>query len=151
MVSEIDRIARMLEKTFDRQPWYGSSIMEILQQVSPSARDARTGNAHTIIELVLHMTSWRKFVIHRLQGDDAFQITEDLNFPKPGAWDDAVADLKAIQAELIAAIKSFPENRLGELVPSSTYKFTFYTLLHGIIQHDVYHLGQIAYISSSLK
>ncbi|HRI78995.1 MAG TPA: DinB family protein [Cyclobacteriaceae bacterium] len=151
MTSETERIARLLEKTFDRQPWYGSSVMEILQKVSPEARATRTGKSHTIIELVLHMTSWRKFVIHRLRGDDAFQVSEDLNFPKAGAWEDAVAELKATQAELIAAIKSFPEERLGELVPSSSFKYTYYTLLHGIIQHDVYHIGQIAFINSGLK
>ena len=151
MVSETDRIARLLDKTFDRQPWYGSSIMEMLQQLSPAMLDMHQGKAHSIIELVLHMTAWRKFVIHRLKGDDSFQIEGDLNFPKPGTWENVVADLKATQTELMSAIQSFPENRLSELVPSSTFKYTYYTLLHGIIQHDIYHLGQIAYIKSSLN
>lgn len=151
MVSETDRIARLLEKTFDRQPWYGSSIMDTLQQLSPAIVDMHQGKAHSVIELILHMTAWRKFVIHRLSGDDSFQISDDLNFPKPSTWEGAVADLKASQEELISAIQSFPENRLSELVPSSAFQYTYYTLLHGIIQHDIYHLGQIAYINSSFK
>ena len=97
------------------------------------------------------MTSWRKFVIKRLEGDTTFEITESLNFPKAGSWEEAMKHLKESQQALVDAVKSFPENRLEELVPNSSHKYTFYTLLHGIIQHDVYHLGQIAYIRKMLS
>ena len=35
----------------------------------------------------------------------------------------------------------FPEARLDELVAGQ--RFNFYFLLHGIVQHNVYHAGQI--------
>jgi uncharacterized damage-inducible protein DinB len=143
-MSEIDRIVRLLEKTFDKQPWYGSSIVEILSRVDPEQSTVRQGETHSIIELVLHMTSWRKFATQRLMGNAEFEVTDEANFPNPTNWKDALDQLHQSQEALLAAVKQFPENRLIELVPSKILKYTYYTLLHGIIQHDVYHLGQIA-------
>ncbi len=143
-MNEIDRIVRLLEKTFDKQPWYGSCIIEILSRVDSEQAIFRQGDSHSIIELVMHLISWRKFVTQRLMGDAEFEITDELNFPKPTNWKDALDQLHQSQELLVAAVKQFPENRLTELVPSKTLKYTYYTLLHGIIQHDIYHLGQIS-------
>jgi uncharacterized damage-inducible protein DinB len=143
-MTEIDRIARLLEKTFDKQPWYGCSIMEILSRVESEQSTMRQGDTHSISELVLHMASWRKFATQRLMGDAEFEVTDEANFPMATTWKDALAQLHQSQEALLAAVKQFPENRLAELVPSKTLKYTYYTLLHGIIQHDVYHLGQMA-------
>jgi uncharacterized damage-inducible protein DinB len=145
-MTEIDRIARLLEKTFDKQPWYGCSITEILSRVNEQTASANHGQPHTITQLVLHMATWRKFATHRLLGDTEFDVTDEANFPTPTTWADAVNTLHQSQEELVKAVKQFPVDRLNELVPSKRQKYTFYTLLHGIIQHDVYHLGQIALI-----
>lgn len=151
MVSEIDRITRLLEKTFDKQPWYGNSIMATLKGLTPTQASQKIGPGHSIIELVLHMTSWRAFATHRLLGDNTFEVSEDLNFPKPGTWEEALIKLQQSQKELIDAAKNFPEERLSELVPSNTQRYTYYTLLHGIAQHDIYHLGQMAYIKRAVS
>jgi len=155
MATESERIARLLEKTFDKQPWYGSSVIDILKQVDPSIANKRVGKAHTIIELVLHMTTWRTYVIKKLSGDNDFKVTDELNFPKPStlpdAWARAVKSLEENQLEMLAAIKKFPEEKLGELVPAASHKYTWYTLLHGIIDHDIYHVGQIAILQKALQ
>lgn len=148
MATEIERITRLLEKTFDKQPWYGPSIMEVLQ-MDPATAESRYGTAHTIIELVRHMTSWRVFVTKRLQGDNGYEVSDELNFPKMGTWEEALRNLQRSQQALVEATKKFPEGRLGELVPYKTNKYTYYTILHGIISHDIYHLGQISYIKKS--
>jgi uncharacterized damage-inducible protein DinB len=150
MATETERIVRLLEKTFDKHPWYGSSIMEVLD-MDPAIAIKRIGNGHTIIELVRHMTSWRMFATKRLQGDDAFEITEEMNFPKTGTWEEALMNLRNSQSDLVGAAKNFPEGRYGELVPSKSQKYTYYTLLHGVLHHDIYHLGQIAYIRKSVS
>ena len=55
----------------------------------------------------------------------------------------------AVRPEDAEAIKDFPEQNLyipindaREQVPGAGT--TYYELLHGIVQHDVYHAGQIA-------
>ncbi|HEY5823850.1 MAG TPA: DinB family protein [Cyclobacteriaceae bacterium] len=150
MINEIDRIIRMLEKNFNKQPWYGSSIIEILKDIDSEVVSRKINDTHSIIELVLHMASWRTFAAKRLMGDDQFQVSEENNFPKPGTWEEAMKKLNESQRELIAAAKKFPEEKLGDLCPSNVHKYTYYTLLHGITQHDVYHLGQIALLRKVL-
>jgi uncharacterized damage-inducible protein DinB len=150
MSGEIDRIVRMVEKTFDKYPWFGPSMMDVISKTTSQTANARAGAAHNIIELVLHMTSWRTFATKRLEGDNTYEVSDDLNFPQPGTWEDAMTALDESQAKLIVAMKQFPESRLAELVPSKTQKYTYYTLMHGIIQHDIYHLGQIAILKKAL-
>lgn len=89
-MTEIDRITRLLEKTFDRQPWYGSSVMEILKTVNPLIVNQRIGETHSIAELVEHMISWRTFATKRLQGDAAFQVNDATNFPVSHSWEDTL-------------------------------------------------------------
>jgi uncharacterized damage-inducible protein DinB len=74
-----------------------------------------------------------------------------LNFPKPTTWIQALEHLHQSHAELMTVVKQFPTDRLNELVPSNRFKYTYYTLLHGIAQHDVYHLGQIALMKKLVK
>jgi len=150
MATEIDRISRMLEKTFDKHPWYGPSVMSILSSVTSKEASCRVGQSHSIIELVLHMTSWRAFATSRLLGDNNFQVSDEANFPAPASWDEAMKKLGQSQAALLAAVKGFPESKLGDLVPNGTNKYTYYTLLHGILQHDIYHIGQIQLILKSM-
>src|SRR6478736_9227567 len=99
MATEIDRIVRVIEKTFDKQPWYGSPIMEILKDIPSEITSKKIGQTHSIIELVLHMASWRTFVTKRLKGDEEFQVSEENNFPKPGTWEDALKKLNESQRE----------------------------------------------------
>ena len=153
MKTEIDRIKSQLEKAFNKQPWYGTSVMGILKDVDASIVHRKLG-PHSIIILLKHMTIWRQYVIHKLQGNDDFKVTDELNFPDPPvvpqAWPDALKELQASQRDLLKAIAKFPNKRLDELVPAASHKYTWYTLLHGIIQHDIYHLGQIALLRKSL-
>ncbi len=151
MATEMERIIRMLEKTFDKHPWYGPSVMDILSEVTKTEASRRVGQSHSIIELVLHMTSWRTFAIQRLRGDNDFEVSDDSNFPEPTSWDEALKKLKQSQAALVAAAREFSESKLGDLVPSSSHKYTYYTLLHGIIQHDIYHIGQVQLIRKSAE
>jgi uncharacterized damage-inducible protein DinB len=150
MNEETVRISRMIEKTWDKSPWYGPSIKSTLLEITAKEADLRAGQSHSIIELVLHMASWREFVVSRLRGDNEFKVTETDNFPAPGPWEDAMKKLEQSQRELLEAAKEFPDARLGELVPHASHKYTFYTLLHGILQHDIYHIGQIQLIRKSV-
>lgn len=142
MKSETRTISQLLQHSFEKVPWYGPSVMETLRDISPSMVEKKIGRSHSIIELVLHMTSWRVFVAEHLNGNDTYEVSDEMNFPKPGSWTGAVVALKQSQARLLEAIDRFPEERLDEVVPSRPYKFR--VMLHGIVQHDIYHTGQIS-------
>ena len=149
MNTETSRVVRLIEKTFEKSPWYGPSMMDVLSEVSEDQARLRVGQTHSILELVLHMTSWRIFTTRRLQGDNEFEVDNQSNFPTEGKWTEALAELKESQTELLVAARAFPDGRLGDLVPSKVHKYTYHTLLHGIVHHDIYHLGQIQLIKKS--
>lgn len=150
-MKETERIIRLLKKTFEKGAWYGPSVKEVLDQLHEGSADKRLQNTHSIAELINHMTAWRTFVIHKINGDPDYQVDDERNFPDSSDWKKAIAGLEKSQQELINAIQLLPDSRLGELVPHVQYRYTFYTLLHGIIHHDIYHLGQIQLINKAVR
>ena len=60
----------------------------------------------------------------------------------PDAWKAALSRLFQAKDEIAAAIEKFSDARLSEIVPGR--KYDFYFLFHGIVQHSLYHAGQIA-------
>lgn len=146
----IGRIANMLNSTFHGGAWHGPSVLESTKGLSPREASYKTPTIHTIAELVYHMTSWRLFVIKRLQGDNKYIIDDEKkNFgsaPKVDAFEleTLLMELSLSQDELLTELNKKDDKFLDEIVPGSEY--SFYTLIHGIIQHDVYHTAQIILI-----
>ena len=135
------KIKDSLQKSFHGPAWHGPSVMEVLTDPTPNNVSQKISDSHSIIELVLHMAAWRDFVVKRLQGNDKFEVSDEANFPKGTDWKLALTTLQQSQKDLMSAIDQFPDEKLQEIVPTRNYDF--YTMLHGIIQHDIYHTGQI--------
>ena len=148
--SEAVRIADQLRRAFDGEAWHGDSLFEILEGVTAARAAARPiAGAHTIWELVLHVAAWDGAVLQRL-GGLAVELSDAENFPpvrdtSEGAWRAALARVRRGHEELVAAVASLPDSRLDDMVPGKegTY-YTFYYMLHGVVQHELYHAGQIA-------
>jgi uncharacterized damage-inducible protein DinB len=145
---ELQRIIGLLQNSFNGPAWHGPAVMEVLTTVTPKTATQNISTSHSIIELVLHMATWRNFVSKRLRGDDKFEVSDEENFPKGKDWTAALKALQLSQDELIKAISQFPEEKLAKIVPTRTYNF--YAMLHGIIQHDIYHTGQIVLLMKNV-
>ncbi|HSZ61328.1 MAG TPA: DinB family protein [Terriglobales bacterium] len=149
-MTEAARIADQLRRAFEGDAWHGDCLLEILKGVSAERAAARPiKNAHTIWELVLHIAAWDGAVRRRM-GGVAVTLTDAENFPavtdkSEAAWGKALAGLRRAHEELIAAVSALPDSRLCELVPGKEgAHYTFYYMLHGVVQHELYHAGQIA-------
>jgi len=145
--TEVQKIINTLKHTFEKDAWHGPSVKEALAGIPADAVHIRVGDSHSIIELVTHMTAWRNYVTEKLKGKDTFELTDEQNFPKEIDWSIALANLEQSQHELIKALEDTPDERLQDVVPNR--KFKFYTMLHGIIHHDLYHTGQIVLLKKS--
>jgi uncharacterized damage-inducible protein DinB len=152
--SEIERIADELDREHTGDPWHGSPLMEILRGVTVREAARRPiPDAHSILELVLHVTAWKNEVRRRLSGAPAGDPQEG-DWPDAGdaseeRWHAALAALESAHRELVAAVRSLPETALYRPTNDPRDRptgagVTHYVLLHGIVQHDVYHAGQIA-------
>jgi hypothetical protein len=58
-------------------------------------------------------------------------------------------ELKTIHEKIITILETKEDGFLKEMVPNLDFNFRF--LLNGLIQHNIYHLGQVAYIHKLLK
>src|SRR5687767_9015391 len=125
MKTETQKMSSLLKRTFEKGAWHGPSVKEVLQTVTTATAMNKLPNTHSIIELVAHMTAWRKFVTQKLKGNDVYKVTEDLNFPVATEWLKVVQDLESSQSELLVAVEGFPIEKLSELVPHPTHKYTF--------------------------
>lgn len=144
-MAKAQRISELLRSTFDGEAWYGPSVMSVLKDISPEQVFNKIGESNSIIELVEHMTAWRNFTIKKLQGDVSFDIkTDEMNFPQSKDWNKSLEGLKESQHKLLGLLEDLPDERLVAFVEGR--KYSFQVLLHGIIQHDIYHLGQIQLI-----
>ena len=149
METEIKRIVSLLEQTFERGAWHGPSVKEALENISEAQALKRLPDTHSIIELVAHMTSWRMYVVRKLAGDESYKVKEEDNFPTSSDWSACLLNLSESQRQLIAGLLSSTEGKLYQQVPGQKGPLTFYTLLHSIIHHDLYHAGQIILIKKA--
>ena len=72
MVAEVNQGGDLVERVVEGDPWHGPNVVALLDGVS--ARDAAAEvvpGAHSIWQLVLHMTGWTREVRARLEGEAA--------------------------------------------------------------------------------
>ena len=155
-MSEIERILDQLKRAFEGNAWHGSSVQEVLTGVSAEQAHARPlANAHSIWELVRHIAVWEDVGRRRLSGDRAqIEISSPQDWPPPentseAAWEQAKEALNRGHQALVEAIARTPESRLDE--PIFEGMSTVYVTMHGVIQHDLYHAGQIAMLKKAVR
>lgn len=156
MQREIDRVIDQLQREHSGDPWHGSPLRQLVAGLTCEVAAAHPiRHVHSVWEIVLHMTAWKNEVRRRLSGAPAGLPEEgdwpDVPSPTADAWAQAVTRLEKAHDALVAAIKSVPESKLFEPTNDPRNRETgsgvsYYVLLHGIVQHDVYHAGQIAIV-----
>ena len=153
-MTEIERIVDQLNRAFVGEAWHGPAVMEILAGITPQQAAAHPiAGAHSIWELVLHITAWTNAVLRRLQGDPA-RLTDAEDFPAvttsdERAWEQARETIKQAHDELRSAILLIEDSRLDR--PIIEGMSSVYVNLHGVIQHSLYHAGQIALLKKAFS
>jgi uncharacterized damage-inducible protein DinB len=151
-MSEVEFIANQLKAAFDGEAWHGPALMEVLDGVDAETAAARPiPAAHSIWELVLHLTTWERVISRRIQGEE-FLPSDEENFPQvrqatDAAWREAIKSLRATHADLIQVVFAMKKSQLNERVPGKKYDLRF--MLTGAVQHAAYHGGQIALLKKA--
>jgi len=149
-MTETFRLADQIRRAFEGNAWHGDSLLELMAGVNAATAAAKPiKDAHSIWELLLHIAAWDD-AVRRRTGGIAVTVTDEENFPavndvSEAAWRQAVESVKQTHNELIKAVAAFPDSRLQEQVPGKTQNYyNFYYMFSGIVQHELYHAGQIA-------
>ena len=149
-------LAEQLKEAYEGEPWFGKSALTLLNETTPEMALQQPTGQHSILELVWHMANWRAFTINRIRKDDSVAVqqfeTDDwrqLDHSNAGLWQQGVDLYKKTHNELVEVLQQQTDDLLAENVAGRNYSYS--TLINGILQHDVYHLGQIAYIQKLLR
>jgi uncharacterized damage-inducible protein DinB len=151
-MEELKRIRGQLKRAFEGTAWHGLSIQELLANVTAEMAAARpVAGAHTIWEIVLHIAAWEDAVRRRLEGDPA-ELSPEEDWPSvkdssAAAWQDALSALERGHKQLRGAVARLRDDQLDATVAGQVY--SVYFMLHGVIQHDLYHAGQIALLKKA--
>jgi uncharacterized damage-inducible protein DinB len=148
-MTELRFIASELRKVFEGDAWHGPAVCDVLEGVSAEQAAAKPiPDAHSIWELTLHIAAWVEHSRHAIDGKPLpLQLDTPEDWPHVSATD--AAGWKQTQErafdsakEMVQAIEKFPAERITDTVPGRSYDFR--QLFHGIVDHCVYHVGQIA-------
>jgi hypothetical protein len=155
MNTECLRIADQLRRAFTGAPWHGDPLRKLLAGITAEQASARpVASAHTIWELVLHIELWARVAVEASRGvpmpklygtEKDWRAASDTS---ASAWASATDRLFQIGEAMAQAVEKFGDGRLQEMVPGRNYDF--YYLFHGIVEHSLYHGGQIALLKKAM-
>lgn len=154
-MTETHRINSQLKRANQGQAWHGPSLRELLDGMTAEQAAAHPiAGTHSIWELVNHIIAWEQIVKRRLEGDSANDIPDEINFPPVAdaseqAWQTTLESLAASNQSLRDRIKQIDDAKLEEMAAGQSY--SNYAMLHGVIQHDLYHAGQIALLKKAVR
>lgn len=158
-MSEGERIAELYDSVYlgdkSGEAWYGAALKPLLKDVGAEQASQQTSaGAHSIFQLVSHISYWEEIVLRRFNGEvvnvplntaDDWPPNRKLS---DGDWKSVLARLEKSHTALKLAMEKCSDDKLQKLVPGKDH--TNYILLHGIIHHSVYHTGQIALVKKTL-
>lgn len=143
-----------LSKAYNGDPWHGGNVLSLIQAANPQKVFTHPiPHAHSIAELVMHLTAWTEEVLDRMNGQVA-KVPSKGDWPLPvdkteEEWHRLIADFKSVNEKLIDlsinmeasswsnGVKDKRNRELGTGVNNAQ-------LINGLIQHHAYHAGQIA-------
>jgi uncharacterized damage-inducible protein DinB len=152
-MNHIELISDQLQRAYAGEAWHGPSLKELLDGITTEQALARPlPNAHSIWELTMHIGVWMSVVRRRLRGDTVQPIQQEDWPPIDGgssdAWRQTLDALEQEHNQLRTAICALPESSLENQAPGKDHSVA--VMLHGLIQHNLYHAGQIALLKKAL-
>ncbi len=143
--------------------WHGPALIESLRDTSyEEAIVHPVGEAHSVAEIAVHGAAWLEEVARRLDGSAPQMPARGdwcvaNNFTRTD-WEQAVREVEAAGELLDRLIAGLPAERLlavcGE---NATHDaplgsgVRFAAMLNGVIQHNVYHAGQVVMLTKALR
>ncbi len=156
MNNAVGDIVLRLETALNGEPWFGRSAYSILKEINPALVFMKAGNGgHSLSDLLWHMITWAQFTLDRVEKkpEPDMPAFESLDWrpidPSMNSWKNGIQEFKSVYEQIITLLKTKNDSFLEDKVEYRNYNFRF--LLNGLIEHTIYHLGQIAYAQKQLN
>lgn len=131
--------------------WYGPTLAELIAKTTAEeAVKPPVPGAHSISTLLQHLLLWNERIRKACEGTLMPRWEAEKEWAEPPIpWKELVTRWNQSRDGLEERIRHFPVPDLGKQVPGRDYPYQ--TLLPGIVQHTIYHSGQIAMVLSMLR
>jgi uncharacterized damage-inducible protein DinB len=145
----INDYCQQLTDIINADLWLDENFEKKLSQVQNEQVFTRPiPELHSVAELISHLYEWRIEIIGRLKGnprsmgeDDDQRNWKTNEILKADGWENLLNNFHKSQQQIIAFLKTKDDRYLDEKYPHSDYTYKY--LVHGLIHHDCYHLGQL--------
>jgi uncharacterized damage-inducible protein DinB len=148
---KIQQIADAYQAVTIKGAWYGPTVAELLAKISPELATRRpVPGAHSISELLQHLLLWNERIRNTSESYPMPRWEAEKEWAEPPIpWKELVARWNQSRDLLEERIRNFPIEDLTKQVPGRNYPYE--TMFHGILQHGIYHSGQMAMVWSMLQ
>lgn len=154
-MTTIEQLTTEFTDFYNGNPWYGDNFLKIISDITPEEALYLPANSHSIARILWHIVKWRKSLAERLLGNLDFRadVTDsdnwrDVSTLDAAGWEHAKAEFEALQNVIVSELRLRNDVFLDEeFLPGKTFRW----LTVGVIQHDIYHLGQIAFLKSLIR
>lgn len=155
MKIEIARLVNALEESLYGQPWFGQPVKSLIEGIDPAIAFDKPGpNAHSPADLLYHMITWASFTRDRINQTPIKDMTafEALDWrgidPAKDTWANGMTAFFQVNNEILQQLAEKDDAFLSTKVDYRPYNFSH--LINGLIQHNIYHAGQLAYAGKLL-
>jgi uncharacterized damage-inducible protein DinB len=148
------KLAKHIHRTVKGPMWHGPALAQVLDGVTHEQAAARPiAGAHSIWEIVLHVSAWAEISRARIKGERLADPAPDEDWPPVAGtgtddWQRALDRLSESHRALSAAVRELPDDTLEAQVGELGY--TTSVLLRGVVEHGTYHGGQIALLKRAV-
>jgi uncharacterized damage-inducible protein DinB/heme-degrading monooxygenase HmoA len=154
--TKINSYIRQFEQLYSGGSWQDESFEAKLQDLTEeTAFMLPLPGVHCIAEIMWHSLYWRTVLIKRMEGNYGYrdETVDKYNFLsietlKQKGWNNLWNEWKESQEQIIQYLKEktdrYPEEKI-------TGKDSLEYIVEGIIQHDIYHLGQIGLVKKIMS
>ena len=125
-MTRAERLAKHIHRTVKGPMWHGPALARVLEGVTHEQAAAKPiAAAHSIWEIVLHVSAWAEIAGARITGERLADPAAEEDWPPvgaegPDAWRAALERLAESHRRLAADVRGLSDEALGAKVANST-------------------------------
>lgn len=147
------QIAKQVSEFYFGGNWASANLKEHLADLTWQQATTRIYSFNTIAALVYHMNYYVSAVLKEFQGE-SIDAKDKFSFDLPAVlsrddWEKLLKNTWSNAEKLASLVEQLPEEKLLEDFTNKKHG-NYYRNIHGIMEHNHYHLGQIVVIKKIL-
>jgi uncharacterized damage-inducible protein DinB len=148
-----EQIAKQFRQVYSGGNWTSVNFKEALAGIDWKQATTKVDSFNTIASLVFHTNYYVNAILNVLKGE-LIQAHDKYSFDLPPiqseeSWNKLLDKTWNDAEDFAKLVEKLPDAKLWEIFVTEKYG-NYYRNLHGVIEHNHYHLGQIIILKKLL-